>query len=96
MSDTPSDAPAPDDNDSPRSASLAVYVIPGLSLYIGVFGILFLDTFVWKTHVADRWIPESCHVPMRIFFFSIAADLPLAGLVARRYADDPLSRSIER
>ena len=71
MSDTPSDAPAPDDNDSPRSASLAVYVIPGLSLYIGVFGILFLDSFVWKTHVADRWIPELFHVPMRIFFFPL-------------------------
>lgn len=69
MSDTPSDAPEPVDNNPPRSSGLAAGIIGALSVYIGVFVILFLDDMVWKTRYLDRWIPTACHVPMRILFY---------------------------
>jgi len=71
MSDTSSDAAEPVDNNSPRSSGLAAGIMGGLSVYIGIFVILFLDDMVWKTRYLDRWIPDACHVPLRILFYPL-------------------------
>ena len=69
MSDTPSDAADHSDRHTPRASGLVACVAGGLSVYVGVFVILFLDDVVWKTHYADQWIPTACHIPLRIFFY---------------------------
>ncbi len=69
MSDTPSDAADHSDSNSPRASGLVACVVGGLSVYVGAFVILYLDSVVWRSHYVDRWIPTSCHIPLRIFFY---------------------------
>jgi hypothetical protein len=71
MSETPSDEANRSDGHSPRAPGLAACVMGGLSAYVGVFVILFLDAVVWKTNYADRWIPTACHAPIRIIFYPL-------------------------
>lgn len=71
MSDTPSDAADHSDGNSPRASGLAAGIVIGLSVYVAVFAILFMDSLVWKTRIADRWIPAACHIPMRILFYPL-------------------------
>ena len=75
MSDMPSDAADHSDRHTPRASGLVACVAGGLSVYVGVFVILFLDSLVWKTNYADRWIPTACHIPLRIFFKIIVLSL---------------------
>ncbi len=71
MSDISSDEPDRSEEHSPPFTTTVVYLLSGLTAYVGVFALLFLDSIVWRTHYADRWIPTACHTPMRIFFYPL-------------------------
>ncbi len=72
MSDTHSDAVDHSDGDSRRASGLVASIAGGLAIYVGVFGIVFLDSEVWKTRFFDRWIiPNACHIPLRILFYPL-------------------------
>lgn len=71
MSDATSDEVDHSDGGSSPVANVGTYILGGMGAYLGIFVILFLDEVVLRTHWVSHWIPESFHVPMRVFFYPL-------------------------